>query len=106
VTFLGDALGLKRWLEAFASLVTLVVFTGFALQFFLFTLDLQASGRVTSTILMPVAPWWWVTAVILITTVPVQMWVVAARVVEAISGGDLVEERPLGATDDVIEGGR
>ena len=103
VTILGDALGLRRWLDAFASLVTLAVFAAFAFQFLLLTLDMQTSGRVTSTVLMPVAPWWWIAAAVFVVTLPVQLWVVAARFAEAVTGADVVEERPLATTDDALE---
>ena len=44
-------------------------------QFFLLTLDFQASGRTTQTIEMPLAPWWWVTTALMALGIPVQAWV-------------------------------
>lgn len=88
ITFLGKALGRRaeRWLNAFGALVTLAFFTFVAWQFALYTLDITESGRTTRTILMPLAPWWWVTSVIIATTVPVQAWVTVARFAEAATG--------------------
>ena len=81
ITLLGDRV-LPRWgpwFELFAALLTLIVFTSIAVQFVLMTWDLQAAHRVTSTIRMPIAPWWWISTLIMLTTIPVQAWVVARR---------------------------
>ena len=105
VSFLGDFLGAagRRWLDAFAALVTFAFFAALTFEFFRLTVDLQESGRVTSTILMPMAPWWWIAALVLAVTVPVQLWVVAVRVAAARSGADLIALEPLASTDHVLE---
>jgi len=81
ITLLGDKLAprLKPWLELLQTTLTLLVFTAIAVQFVLMTWDLQANHRVTSTIEMPVAPWWWIATVIMAISVPVQAGVVLAR---------------------------
>lgn len=94
ITFLGKALGKRAEavLNAFGALITLAFFIFVAWQFFLFTVDVTESGRTTRTILMPLAPWWWVTSVIITTTVPVQAWVTVARFAEVASGRHYVYE--------------
>lgn len=104
VTFLGDALGARAraLLNFLAALITLVVFALIAYQIVLMTIDYQETGRVTATILMPIAPWWWVTAAILATCLPVQLWVVVARFYELVTLQLIVDEAPLASTDDLI----
>ena len=104
VTFLGDALRARARavLNFAAAVITLVVFALIAYQIVLMTIDYQASGRVTSTILMPTAPWWWVTTALLITCVPVQIWVVVARAYEVATLEHIVDEAPLASTDELI----
>ncbi len=104
VTFLGDALGARprAVLNFLAALITLVVFALIAYQIVLMTIDYQQTGRVTSTVLMPTAPWWWVTSAILVTCLPVQLWVVVARFYELVSLQLIVDEAPLASTDDLI----
>jgi TRAP-type mannitol/chloroaromatic compound transport system permease small subunit len=106
VTFLGDALGARgrALLNFLAAFVTLVVFVLIAYQIVLMTLDYQMSGRVTSTILMPIAPWWWITTAIFITCLPVQLWIVVARFYELVSLNLIVDEGPLASTDQLIAG--
>jgi TRAP-type C4-dicarboxylate transport system permease small subunit len=81
ITLLGDRLapGLKPYLEVLQSALTLAVFTAIAVQFVLMTWDLQIHHRVTSTIEMPVAPWWWIATAIMSISVPVQAGVMVAR---------------------------
>jgi TRAP-type C4-dicarboxylate transport system permease small subunit len=81
ITLLGDrvAPGLKPWLEVLQAALTLLVFAAIAVQFVLMTWDLQAHHRVTSTIEMPVAPWWWMATAIMAISVPVQAGVLLAR---------------------------
>jgi len=103
VTFLGKALGKRAeaWLEVFASCVTFIVFALLTYQFFLMTVDYQATGRVTPTILVPVAPWWWVTTAIITLCLPVQMWMVWARLQEAATGKTLIDDH-MASTDELI----
>ena len=88
VRFLGRGLGPRgaTWPEAFGATVTLAFFAVLAWQAVRFTFDLQASGRTSSTIEMPVAPWWWVTTVVLILCVPVQAWVTGRLWAAALAG--------------------
>ena len=81
ITLVGDKLtpGLRPWFEVLQSLLTLVVFAAIAVQFVLMTWDLQVAHRVTTTIEMPVAPWWWIATAIMAISVPVQMGVVWGR---------------------------
>jgi len=103
VTFLGKALGRRTeaWLEVFASSVTFIVFALLAYQFLLMTIDYQATGRVTPTILVPVAPWWWVTTAIIFLCLPVQLWMVWARLQEALTGKVLIDAH-IASTDEMI----
>ena len=89
ITLVGDRLapGLKPWLEVLQATLTLVVFAAIAVQFVLMTWDLQAAHRVTTTIEMAVAPWWWVTTTIMAISVPVQVGVVVARWRDLLSRG-------------------
>jgi len=84
ITFVGKALGSRgnAVLNAFGAFVTFAFFVFVAYQFFAYTIEVTEAGRTTRTILMPVAPWWWVTSAIIATTVPVQLWVLLARVAE------------------------
>ncbi|MEQ9812794.1 MAG: TRAP transporter small permease subunit [Azospirillaceae bacterium] len=84
ITFVGKALGRRgnAVLNFFGALITFAFFVFVAYQFFVYTIDVTETGRTTRTILMPVAPWWWVTSAIILTTVPVQLWVLLARLAE------------------------
>jgi TRAP-type C4-dicarboxylate transport system permease small subunit len=78
IRFLGKAVGGRTnyWLEFFGNLLTLVFFAVLVWQFYFFTLDLQANNRTSPTLEFPVAPWWWITSIIMTITVPVQVLVV------------------------------
>ena len=59
-------------------------------QFLVLTLDYQKNDRVTGTIEMSVAPWWWLTTAIMSMCIPVQLLVLVQRLRTAITGrGDL-----------------
>ena len=105
ITFLGAALGKRAnaILNAFAAIITFGVFALIAWQFFEMTAELQANGRVTSTIEMPVAPWWWITTFVFVLTVPVQAWVTLVRIIEAATGKEILDDGPLAETDAAIE---
>ncbi|MEE8306568.1 MAG: TRAP transporter small permease subunit [Gammaproteobacteria bacterium] len=81
ISLLGDRFvpRLRPWLEAFGSLLTFLVFTAIAWQFVAMTWDMQISHRVTSTISLPAAPWWWVSTAIMLVTVPVQAFVLFTK---------------------------
>lgn len=88
IRFLGRALPSRAqaWVETFGALITLVFFALLVWQFVLLTADLQRNGRVTGTLEMPVAPWWWATTAVMALTVPVQAFVFAQRFHEAWTG--------------------
>ncbi|NQU70999.1 MAG: TRAP transporter small permease [Rhodospirillales bacterium] len=88
IKFLGAGLGpaAHRWLDAFGSLMTLAFFSMLAWQFVLITADYQVNARVTETIELPIAPWWWVTTTIMLLCVPIQVWVLIDRCLGAIRG--------------------
>ena len=87
IRFLGKAVGGRTnyWLEFF-NVLTLAFFTILVWQFYLLTLDLQANNRVSPTLEFPIAPWWWITSIIMTITVPVQVLVVFDSLYSAIFG--------------------
>lgn len=78
---------LNAWLEAFAAFVVLVFFVILAWQFVKLTGKYADAGRTTRTIGIPLAPWWWVTTVIMTACVPVQLYVFLSWVRAALSDG-------------------
>ena len=88
IRFLGKAVGGRTsyWLEFFGNVMTLAFFTVLVWQFYLLTLDLQANNRVSPTLEFPIAPWWWITSIIMTITVPVQILVVFDSLYSAIFG--------------------
>ena len=88
IKFLGSGLGpaAHRWLDIFGSLMTLAFFTMLAWQFVVITADYQVNTRVTETIELPIAPWWWVTTTIMLLCVPIQLWVMVDRFLSAVRG--------------------
>ncbi len=88
IRFLGAALGpaAQRWLDTFGALLTLAFFSMLAWRFVFMTADFQVNNRVTETIELPVAPWWWLTTAIMVSCVPIQVWVVGDRLVGALRG--------------------
>lgn len=106
ITFVGKAFGRRgeAMLNAFGALVTFAFFVFVAWQFLAYTIDVTESGRTTRTILMPLAPWWWITSVVIAATVPVQAWVTVARFAEAIGGRHYVYEHIDSAGEHHEEG--
>lgn len=88
IRFLGRAVSprAQAWIETFGALVTLIFFALLVWQFVLLTADLQHNGRVTGTLELPVAPWWWATTAVMALTLPVQAYVVGCRWHEARTG--------------------
>ena len=88
IRFLGSALGPgpTRWLEVFGATLTLAFFSMLAWRFVFMTADYQVNYRVTETIEMPVAPWWWLTTAIMVLCVPIQVWVIGDRLIGALEG--------------------
>ncbi len=92
IRFLGKGLGRRgaAWLETFGATLTLAFFSMLVWQFLLLTLDYQKNDRVTGTIEMSVAPWWWLTTAIMAMCIPVQVLVLIQRLRTAITGrGDV-----------------
>lgn len=88
IRFLGSGLGAgaHRWLDVFGALMTLVFFALLAWQFVVITADYQVNTRVTETIELPIAPWWWLTTTIMLMCIPIQLWVLFDRFLGAIRG--------------------
>ena len=88
IRFLGKAVGGRTnyWLEFFGNTLTLAFFAVLVWQFYLLTLDLQLNNRTSPTLEFPVAPWWWITSIIMTITVPVQALVVFDSLHSAIFG--------------------
>ena len=78
IEFLGAALGpvSKKFLELFASIITLIFFYFLSSQFVLLGIDLQANNRTTGVEKIPVAFWWWIATVIILFCLPVQVWMI------------------------------
>lgn len=77
----------NTWLETFAAFVVLVFFVILAWQFVKLTGKYADAGRTTRTIGIPLAPWWWVTTMIMATCVPVQVFVFVSWLRAALFGG-------------------
>ena len=74
------------WIELFGSLATLAFFAVLGWQFLELTVEMFKFSRVTGTIEMPTAPWWTVTTAIVLVCIPVQLFVVASRLMAALTG--------------------
>ena len=77
----------NAWLEAFASFVVLLFFAILAWQFVKLTGKYADAGRTTRTIGIPLAPWWWVTTLIMAACVPIQVYVFFSWLRAAVFGG-------------------
>lgn len=88
ITLLVERLGprSRAWAELLGAALTLVVFAFIAVQFVFMTADLQSAGRTTSTVRLPVAPWWWLTTLVMLSTLPVQGWITLERLRQALAG--------------------
>ena len=77
VRLLGKATGRRgdAFLEAVGASVSLLFFAILFWRFVVFAGELGAAGRTTSTIELPLAPWWWLITAIIAVTLPVQLWV-------------------------------
>lgn len=105
IRFLGRGLParLSAWPELVGALATLVFFSLLVWQFTLLTMDLQANSRTTRTIELPVAPWWWITTVIMGLTVPVQVLVVVETFLTAWKGRPPVVHDQVTSEVDMME---
>lgn len=88
IRFAGKLAGRRggAWIESFGALVTLCFFALLVWQFVLLTLDYQANSRVTGTVLLPLAPWWWITTAIMALCIPAQAYVFVSTLISAITG--------------------
>jgi len=77
IEFLGKWAGpvWHRVLNTFAAVITLAFFTLMSWQFVGFTQELADAGETTWIIGIKVAPYWWVTTVIIFFCVPAQLMV-------------------------------
>ena len=90
ISLLGDRFAprLRPWLELLGAVLTFIVFTAIAWQFIAMTWDMQISHRVTSTVALPAAPWWWISTAIMLVTVPVQAYVTLTKFRLARAGSE------------------
>ena len=95
---------LNAWLEAFAAFVVLAFFAILAWQFVKLTGKYADAGRTTRTIGIPLAPWWWVTTVIMAACVPVQVYVFLSWLRAALSGEHASHEGLSQAELDTLSG--
>lgn len=93
ITFLGAALGktASRVLNLGGSLLTLVAFVMIAWRFIGMSAELQAGGSVTPTVLITVAPTWWIATILMWLSVPVQAWVCGVRILELVQGREVLQ---------------
>ncbi len=86
IRFLGKAVGGRTHytLEVFGNILTLLFFAILVWQFYFLTLDLQNNNRVSPTLEFPIAPWWWITSLIMTITIPVQVLVVFDSIYSAL----------------------
>jgi TRAP-type C4-dicarboxylate transport system permease small subunit len=86
IRFVGRIFGPRTSgiLDAFGSTVVLVVMTIMAWQFLRFSNEIAEAGDRTLILRVPLAPWWYVSTVIVMACVPVQIIVVACNVVRAV----------------------
>ncbi len=88
IRFLGESLGTRAagWLDAFGSVAVLGFIALLSWEVIVYAGELQASGRTTWQLRIPVAPYWWVAAAVISSCVPVQLVVLTADVVRAVKG--------------------
>jgi TRAP-type C4-dicarboxylate transport system permease small subunit len=84
IDFLGRALGHRAaaWFDVFGHLVTLILFTIVAWQLAVYAHEVRL--QTTLILQLPVAPAWWLTAVLMALCVPVQALVLMAQIVVAV----------------------
>lgn len=87
VDLLGNALGprVRRWLDVFGHVASLIFVTIFAWQLAKYAADIQQSGQTTWVLKWPIAPWWWVAAALAALAVPVQGVVLLSALSEALN---------------------
>jgi|TARA_Y100000746_G_C15318237_1_gene372582 TRAP-type C4-dicarboxylate transport system permease small subunit len=92
IKFLGTFLGVKphAWLECFAAILTFIFFICLAWQFILTGIDVTINNRVTGTVKILVAPWWWIATTFIIFCVPVQLWMLVKSFFALRTGGEKI----------------
>lgn len=90
VRVVGTAAGgrVNAALELFGALVTLAFFGLLVWQFIHLAVQYQAGGRMTRTIGLPLAPWWYATIAVMTLCIPVQAYVTWSWLRALITGGD------------------
>ncbi len=75
IRFIGNALGprVRNILDAFGNLVTLIIFSLMAWQFWLYTDQIALDGETTWVLSWPVSPWWRVVTILIIICAPVTL---------------------------------
>ena len=73
IRFIGNALGprARNVFDAFGNLVTLLIFSVMAWQFWLYTDQIALDGESTWVLSWPVSPWWRVVTILIIICAPV-----------------------------------
>ncbi len=75
IRFIGNALGPRgrNIIDAFGNLVTLIIFSLMAWQFWLYTDQIALDGETTWVLSWRVSPWWRVVTILIIICVPVTL---------------------------------
>ena len=73
IRFIGNALGprARNIFDAFGNLVTLLIFSVMAWQFWLYTDQIALDGESTWVLSWPVSPWWRAVTILIIICAPV-----------------------------------
>ena len=105
IRFVGNFFGarVRNILDAFGNLVTFIIFSLMAWQFWLYTDQLIEDGETTWVLNWPVSPWWRIVTILIIICVPVTLITVIQYFKEAFQkqgASDAVES----AADQPEEG--
>lgn len=98
VTLLGKALqpGLGplpgRWLTVLGASATLLIFAVVVWRLGIDSWHLVEAERVTSSAWFLAGPWWVATTILFLLALPIQLWVLAARILEALGHRPLVPD--------------
>lgn len=79
---------LSRMLDVFGSTLVLAVMVVMAWQFWRFSLDVAEAGDSTLILRIPLAPWWYISTIIVTACVPVQLIVVFGHIARALTVRD------------------
>lgn len=88
IRFLGKTLGhpWEAYLNLFGGILLLLFFSLVAGQFVLYAMELQSVGEHTWVIQIPMAPWWWITTVVMACCIPLQAVLVFAEFYRDMTG--------------------